>query len=101
MKDSTKQSLVGKDFINIGVYTVLLMVATFVVSIPFMPFMAVTYPLMAGVCALFSAPIFMLMNYKVAKRWNIVAVYSCVWNYLHIHGIRYCVSNSASLRLIV
>jgi energy-coupling factor transport system substrate-specific component len=72
MKNSTKQNLVGKDFINIGVYTVLLMVVTFVVSIPFMPFMAVTYPLMAGACALFSAPIFMLMTYKVAKRGTLL-----------------------------
>jgi energy-coupling factor transport system substrate-specific component len=72
MKNTAKQRLVGKDFVNIGVYTILLMVVTFIVSIPFAPFMSVTYPFMAGICALFSAPIFMLMTYKVAKHGTIL-----------------------------
>ena len=66
------QKLVGKDFVHIGIYSILIIVVFFVVSLPFFLFKAVTFPFEGGTCALFTAPIFMLMTYKVAKRGTIL-----------------------------
>ncbi|MCW4018163.1 MAG: MptD family putative ECF transporter S component [Candidatus Bathyarchaeota archaeon] len=72
MKNTTKQRLVGKDFVNIGIYSVLIFVVAMAVSMLFVPFIAVMYPFIAAVCAFFTAPIFMLMTYKVAKRGTVM-----------------------------
>jgi energy-coupling factor transport system substrate-specific component len=67
-----KQRLVGKDFINIGIFSVLILVIFLVVAIPFMPFLAVAFPFIGGISALVTAPIFMLMTHKVAKQGTIL-----------------------------
>lgn len=72
MNNSERTTLVGKDFVAIGIYSALIFVIFVVVSLPFMPFMAFTYPFIGGVCAFFTAPVFMLMTYKVAKRGTIL-----------------------------
>jgi energy-coupling factor transport system substrate-specific component len=82
MQNTMKQKLVGKDFVAIGVYSVLIFVVSIVVSMVFVPFAAVMYPFMAGFCALFTAPIFMLMTYKVAKRGTVLlcsTVYTLIY----------------------
>ncbi len=72
MQKTNTQKLRGKDFVTIGIFSILLMVVFIVVSIPFTPVMSVMYPFIGGVCALFTAPIFMLVTYKVAKRGTVL-----------------------------
>ena len=72
MKRESKPKLIGRDFVSIGIYSILIFILFIVVSLPFMPFMAVTYPFIGAVCAFFTAPVFMLMTYKVAKRGTIL-----------------------------
>ena len=72
MRKKETQKFRGKDFVTIGIFTILLMVVFVIVSIPFTPFMAVIYPLIGVVSAIFTAPIFMLMTYKVAKRGTVL-----------------------------
>ena len=72
MQKANAQKLRGKDFVTIGVFTVIFMVVYLVVSMPFMPFIAVMFPLIGSICALFTAPIYMLLTYKVAKRGTVL-----------------------------
>jgi energy-coupling factor transport system substrate-specific component len=60
--------LTARDLVSIGIYSVLIRLITMIVSIPFTPFLAVTMPFISGVCAFFSAPVYLLMAYKVGKR---------------------------------
>jgi energy-coupling factor transport system substrate-specific component len=90
MKNAAKSGLIGKDLVNIGVYTVLIIIVTLIVSLPFAPFLSVMYPFVAGFCALFIAPIFMLLTYKVAKRGTllvcstIIALIYAVMGYVYL-----------------
>ncbi len=72
MKNTNTQKLKGKDFVTVGIFTVIFMVVYLVVSMPFMPFIAVMFPLIGSICALFTAPIYMLLTYKVAKRGTVL-----------------------------
>lgn len=72
MQRNDSQRMKGKDFITIGIFSVLLMVVFTIVSIPFTPFLAITYPFIGPVSAIFTASIFMLMTYKVAKRGTVL-----------------------------
>ncbi|HOO28158.1 MAG TPA: MptD family putative ECF transporter S component [Lachnospiraceae bacterium] len=71
MKKTNTQKLMGKDFVTIGIFSILLMAVFIVVSLPFMPFLSVAYPLIGVASAIFTAPVFMLMTYKVAKRGTV------------------------------
>ncbi len=68
MKNSAVQRLTGKDFVAIGIYSVLIRVIVTVVGMLFMPFMVVAFPFITGACVLVAAPVYLLMAYKVGKR---------------------------------
>lgn len=68
MQYPVRARLTARDLVSIGIYSVLIRLITMIVSIPFTPFLAVTMPFISGVCAFFSAPVYLLMAYKVGKR---------------------------------
>ena len=72
MNKSGKRNHRAKDLITIGICTVIMKVLYLVVFMPFMPIISVTLPIVWGVCMLVSAPVYLLMTYKVAKRGTVL-----------------------------
>ncbi len=72
MQKTNTQKLKGKDFVTIGIFSIIFFVVFLVVSMLVTPFIAVIYPFIGGICALFIAPVYMLMTYKVAKRGTVL-----------------------------
>lgn len=72
MQKTNTQKLRGKDFMTIGIFSVLIMIISLVASALFIPFLSVTFPFVAGAMALFASPVYLLMSYKVAKRGTMI-----------------------------
>ena len=72
MNKSGKRNHRAKDLITIGICTVIMKVLYLVVFMPFMPIISVALPIVWGVCMLVSAPVYLLMTYKVAKRGTVL-----------------------------
>ena len=64
-----------KDLVTIGICGVLAMVINTVIGMILTPIYGFAYPVVGGVCALFSAPVYVLMSYRVAKRGTAVLFY--------------------------
>lgn len=62
------QRLTVKDLVLIGILSIVIRVLTMIAALPLMPIMAISYPFMAGVCVLVTAPVYLLMASKVNKR---------------------------------
>ncbi|KAA6449341.1 MptD family putative ECF transporter S component [Bacillus swezeyi] len=69
MNDSLK--LQAKDFISIGLYSILIYIVNAVVGIALSPAIFAAMPFISGVCLFFSATVYLLMAIRVGKRWTL------------------------------
>lgn len=72
---SPRRRLGVKDLVTIGICGVLAMVINTVIGMILTPIYGFAYPVVGGLCALFSAPVYVLMSYRVAKRGTAVLFY--------------------------
>ncbi|WP_253907600.1 MptD family putative ECF transporter S component [Bacillus sp. WMMC1349] len=60
--------LTAKDFISIGLYSILIYIVNAIVSMVLSPAVFVAMPLISGICLFFSATVYLLMAIRVGKR---------------------------------
>lgn len=64
-----KKGLITKDYILIGIFSLLIYVVNAIVGFALTPFMATSaMPLMSGVCLFFSAVVYLIMAMKIGKK---------------------------------
>ncbi len=62
------QALQSKDFLTIGLYTVVTLVISFALSMVTTPFLVWAYPFATAFVLFFTCPIYLLLAFKVGKR---------------------------------
>ena len=72
MKKKKTDKLISKDYLTIGLYTVVEIVVMMVMSMVTLPFMAWFYPYATAFVLFFTCPIYLLMAYKVGKRGTLL-----------------------------
>lgn len=68
MKKKKTDKLISKDYLTIGLYTVVGIVIMMVMSMVTLPLMAWFYPYATAFVLFFTCPVYLLMAYKVGKR---------------------------------
>lgn len=63
-----QKTLQSRDFISIGLYSVLFYIINMIVSMVISPLTIPLYPVISGICVFFSAISYLLMAFKVKKR---------------------------------
>ena len=63
-----QKTLQSRDFISIGLYSVLFYIINMIVSMVISPLTIPLYPAISGICVFFSAVSYLLMAFKVKKR---------------------------------
>lgn len=67
-----KNKLVSKDYLTIGLYTVVNLVISFALSILTTPFLVWAYPYATAFVLFFTCPIYILLAFKVGKRGTLL-----------------------------
>lgn len=68
MNKVNSQKLVSKDYIAVGLYTVVNLILSFLLSMLTMPFLLWAYPYATAFVLFFSCPIYLLLAYKIGKK---------------------------------
>lgn len=68
MKKKRTDKLISKDYLTIGLYTVVEFVVMMILSVATMPFLAWFYPYATAFVLFFTCPVYLLMAFKVGKR---------------------------------
>lgn len=68
MNAKSTDRLQSKDYITIGLYTVVNLVIVFAISLMMTPVLIWIYPYATAICLFFSCPVYLLLAFKVAKR---------------------------------
>ena len=68
MQKATDQRLTAKNLVTVGIYSVLIRIILVVPALLFTPILTIVYPFVCGFGTLLSAPVYLLMAYKVGKR---------------------------------
>lgn len=76
--------LVSKDYITIGLYTVINLVLSFLLSMITMPFLLWAYPYATAFVLFFSCPIYLMLAYKIGKKGVLIT-------YAVINGLFYTI----------
>lgn len=97
---SQRRRLGVKDLVTIGICGVLAMVINTVIGMILTPIYGFAYPLVGGLCALFSAPVYVLMSYRVAKRGTAVLFYLIIAIISALPGFFYMIPFSLAAGLI-
>lgn len=66
--------LKSKDFISIGLYSILLYIVNAAVGMALSPLMIVAMPFISGVCLFFSSTVYMLMAIRVGKQGTLLVM---------------------------
>ncbi|MBO0456705.1 MptD family putative ECF transporter S component [Enterococcus hulanensis] len=72
MKKKKTATLISKDYLTIGLYTVVGFVVMMVLSMATLPFMAWFYPYATAFVLFFTCPIYLLMAFKVGKKGTLL-----------------------------
>lgn len=72
MKKEKTNKLVSKDYLTIGLYTVVSLVISFALSMLTTPFLVWAYPFATAFVLFFTCPIYVLLAYKVGKRGTLL-----------------------------
>ncbi|MGM0168105.1 hypothetical protein IGI39_003117 [Enterococcus sp. AZ135] len=72
MKKKKTDKLISKDYLTIGLYTVVEFVVMMVMSMVTLPIMAWFYPYATAFVLFFTCPIYLLMAFKVGKRGTLL-----------------------------
>lgn len=67
-----RQKLRTKDYILIGIFSILIYIVNAIVGIALTPVMAFAMPLISGVCLFFSATVYLVMAMKIGKRGTLL-----------------------------
>ncbi|HHV13068.1 MAG TPA: MptD family putative ECF transporter S component [Clostridiales bacterium] len=68
MKSKNSTKLISKDYLTIGLYTVVSLVISFALSMLTIPFLVWAYPFATAFVLFFTCPIYLLMAFKVGKK---------------------------------
>lgn len=83
----SKQKIASKDLISIGLFGVLMFIVEKIVSIVLSPVTLYILPVVSGICTFFMAIIYLLMSFKVGKKWTITLMGAIMGIFFMLMGV--------------